>query len=230
MRVDLSRPGTIFGQAGLSRARGARRHSSQTETASAGPSGAVSFGGPNLMPRRDSARPSRFDADRSVDPPCPHSPSGSEPPPLKRTNERGLRQGSRKSRERCASRDRPRPTPCRQWWVVSASHRPRNYGRQYFGFRRLFSVSIEASFGGRLTHSEIARANCTSELAKLEAVRSPSSNRGRCSSNDHRFSRNEQSNPLQKRPGSRVRLGRKNENLRRRCHCHGRAQQRNRPS
>jgi hypothetical protein len=228
MRVDLSRPGTIFGLAGLNRAGGAHRHSSQTETASAGPSaGAVSFGGPNLMPRCDSARPSRFDADRSVGRPCQHSPSGSEPLPLKRTRPR---QGSPKSRERCASRDRPRPTPCRQWWVVSASHRPGNYGRQYFGIRRLSSVSIEALFGRRLTNSEIARANCTSEFTKLGAVRSPSSNRGRCSCNDHPFSRNEHSNPLQKRPGSRVRLGRKNENLRRRCHCHGRGQQRNRPS
>jgi hypothetical protein len=56
--------------------------------------------------------------------------------------------------------------------TIRIKGRPRHveYTGQYLGFRRLSRVSIEASFGGRLVNSEIARANCMSEIARLGAV------------------------------------------------------------
>jgi hypothetical protein len=47
--------------------------------------------------------------------------------------------------------------------------------RQNFGLRRFSSVSIEASLGGKLVNSEIARANCISEIESLGTVSSPAS-------------------------------------------------------
>jgi hypothetical protein len=51
----------------------------------------------------------------------------------------------------------------------------RKFGNQYCGFRRFSRVAIEASFGGQLVNSEIARASAILEIARLGAVKSPSS-------------------------------------------------------
>jgi hypothetical protein len=51
----------------------------------------------------------------------------------------------------------------------------RKSGNQYRGFGRLSRVSIDASLGGNIMNSEIARARAISEIDKLGAVRSPSS-------------------------------------------------------
>jgi len=80
------------------------------------------------MSRCGSARPSRFGMDHVVVRSCQRSQAALGPLPLKRTR---LRQGSRRSRERCATRCRLRPTPCRQWWVVSSSHPTPEYLRAY---------------------------------------------------------------------------------------------------
>jgi hypothetical protein len=46
---------------------------------------------------------------------------------------------------------------------------------QYFGFSRFSKVATEASFGGCLVNSEIARVNSQCEIDKVGSVKSPSS-------------------------------------------------------